>query len=143
MVKAASEKKRKLRQGQASPPDLSWFKDVDDRDKRLSHIQSLCERIVGLFKPEKVILFGSQAHGIPTSSSDIDLLVVMPYTGSPLQKAASILSELQVWMPIDLIVRSAADIEKRLSVGDRFTKEILERGKVLYEAPIDIQDSAQ
>ncbi len=135
MMKAASEKKRKLRQEHTAPPDLSWFNDVDNKDKRLSHIQRLSERIVGLFKPEKVILFGSQAYGMPTSSSDIDLLVVMPYTGSPLQKAASILSELQVWMPIDLIVRSAADIEKRLSVGDRFTKEILERGTVLYEAP--------
>ena len=33
-----------------------------------------------------------------------------------------------------MIVRSAEDIERRLQLGDRFTQEILARGKVMYDA---------
>jgi len=87
-----------------------------------------------LCKPEKIILFGSQAYGHPTSDSDIDLMVVMPYSGSPLHKAGEILRRLQVWMPVDIIVRSAEDIERRLQLGDRFIQEILARGEVMYDA---------
>lgn len=115
-------------------PDLSWYADAANSRKRDSHIKKLCERIAREFKPEKIILFGSHAYGKPTAESDIDLLVVMPYAGSPLGKAGEILRQLQVWMPVDLIVRSAEDIEQRLKLSDRFMREILERGKVMYEA---------
>ena len=132
-VKAITEKRKAAAAG-GNLPDLSWYTDVGSNEKRLSQIRDLCERIALEFHPEKIILFGSQAYGSPTSDSDIDLLVVMPYTGSPLRKAGEILSWLRVWMPVDLIVRSAEDIEQRLRLGDRFMQEILERGKVMYEA---------
>src|SRR5262249_56889705 len=115
-------------------PNLSWYTDAGSSEQRFSQIRNLCERIACEFDPEKIILFGSRAYGNPTSESEIDLLVVMPYTGSPLRKAGEILSRLQAWMPVDLIVRSAEDIEQRLKLGDRFMQEILERGKGMYEA---------
>ncbi|MBM4254942.1 MAG: nucleotidyltransferase domain-containing protein [Deltaproteobacteria bacterium] len=118
-------------------PDLSWYTDVASKHKRVVHIKKLCARIAHEFKPEKIILFGSQAYGNPTSDSDIDLLIVMPYSGTALHKAGEILSHLQVWMPVDVIVRSAEDIKKRLSLGDRFMREVLERGKIMYEAADD------
>jgi uncharacterized protein len=115
-------------------PDLAWYRDAADRRKRIAHIKKLCGQIASEFKPEKIILFGSQAYGKPTSESDIDLLVVMPYKGSPFQQAGEILKRLQVWMPVDLIVRSEKDIKQRLKIGDQFMREILEHGKVMYEA---------
>jgi predicted nucleotidyltransferase len=132
-VKAVTEKRIATATGD-NPPDLSWYTDADNSEKRFSQIRNLCDRIAREFNPEKIILFGSYAYGNPTSESDIDLLMVMPYSGSPLRKAAEILSRLQVWMPVDLIVRSAEDIEQRLKLGDRFMREILDRGKVMYEA---------
>src|SRR5262245_43970790 len=114
-------------------PDLAWYRDASDRRKRNAHIKKLCEQIASEFNPEKIILFGSQAYGKPTAESDIDLLVVMSYEGSPFRQAGEILKRLQVWMPVDLIVRSAEEIEQRLKIGDRFMREILERGKVMYE----------
>jgi len=45
-------------------------------------IQKMVERIVAQFRPEKVILFGSQARGDAGPDSDVDLLVVMPVQGS-------------------------------------------------------------
>ena len=37
-------------------------------------------------------------------------------------------------MPVDLIVRNKEEIEKRLMIGDRFIKEIVEHGRVMYDA---------
>jgi uncharacterized protein len=118
----------------AQGPDLSWYTSVVGKQKRAAHIEKLCERIAHEFRPEKIILFGSYAYGNPTPDSDVDLLVVMPYSGSALHKAGEILSQLQVWMPVDVIVRSAEDIRQRLKLGDRFMQEVLERGKIMYEA---------
>jgi predicted nucleotidyltransferase len=134
-VKAVSEKRNTAVTASGNDmPDLSWYADAANSRKRSFHIKTLCERIAREFNPERIILFGSHAYGKPTADSDIDLLVVMPYSGSPLGKAGEILRRIQVWMPVDLIVRSAEDIEQRLKLGDRFMREILERGKVIYEA---------
>jgi uncharacterized protein len=134
-IKAAG--KNKIERKPSPPtgfPDLAWYRDAYDRRKRNAHIKKLCEQIAHEFNPEKIILFGSQAYGKPTAESDIDLLVVMPYKGSPFQQAGEILKRLQVWMPVDLIVRSEKDIKQRLKIGDQFMRDILEHGKVMYEA---------
>ncbi|HEX5085819.1 MAG TPA: nucleotidyltransferase domain-containing protein [Blastocatellia bacterium] len=118
-------------------PDLAWYRDASDRRKRNAHIKKLCGQIAREFKPEKIILFGSQAYGKPTAESDIDLLVVMPYKGSPFRQAGEILKRVipRVGvLPIDLIVRTPKQVEERLAIGDQFINEILGRGKVMYEA---------
>ena len=45
-----------------------------------AQIKNLCQQIVENFKPQKIILFGSHAYGKPNADSDVDLLVVMPFT---------------------------------------------------------------
>ena len=133
MTVAVAQKRSIAATADAGSPDLSWYA-ADNPGERLSLVKKLCERIASEFKPEKIILFGSQANGSSTADSDIDLMVVMPYSGSPLHQASEMLKRLKVWMPVDLIVRSTEDIEQRLAQGDRFIQEILERGKVMYEA---------
>ncbi|MDQ3011683.1 MAG: nucleotidyltransferase domain-containing protein, partial [Acidobacteriota bacterium] len=86
------------------------------------------------FRPEKIILFGSHAYGTPTLESDLDLLVVMPFEGSPLSQAVRISRQLKLMIPIDLIVRTPAQLNERLAMDDFFMREIVERGKVMYEA---------
>jgi predicted nucleotidyltransferase len=89
------------------------------------------------FQPEKIILFGSWAYGTPDTDSDIDLLVVMPFEGSPFRQAGTILNRvIQAVgvLPLDLLVRTAEQLEERLAIGDGFVRDILARGKVLYEA---------
>ena len=70
-------------------------------------------------------------------NSDIDLLVVMPFEGSPFRQAGTILHRvIQAVgvLPLDLLVRTAEQLDERLAMGDGFVHDILERGKVLYEA---------
>lgn len=97
-------------------------------------IQVVCDRIVREFRPERVILFGSYATGNPGPDSDVDLLVVMPFEGSPAHKAYEIDLRLEHRFPMDLLVRTPAFIADRLAMNDCFTREIVERGCVLYDA---------
>jgi predicted nucleotidyltransferase len=97
-------------------------------------IKQLCDQIVREFQPEKIILFGSRAYGKPTSHSDVDLLVVMSYEGEYWRQLVKIIEKLQSYIPMDLILRKPEEIEERLAMGDDFIKEIIERGKVMYEA---------
>lgn len=100
-----------------------------------TEIKRLCDRIVREFKPEKIILFGSHAYGKPQWDSDVDLLVIMPFKGRHTRKAIEILDRLNPTTALDLLVRTPLQIEKRLAMGDFFMREIIDRGKVMYEAP--------
>lgn len=97
-------------------------------------IAHLCQLIAEQFAPERIILFGSRAGGRPGKDSDVDLLVVKRYKGKSVRKAAEILNTVEPDFPVDLIVRSPEEVETRLAMKDPFFTEILQRGKVLYEA---------
>ena len=92
-------------------------------------------RLAEEFRPKKIILFGSYAYGRPRPGSDVDLLVVMPLHGDPVDKSVEMRMKLRPRFPLDLLVRSPAKIKERLAMGDDFIKDIFDNGKVLYEAP--------
>src|SRR5262245_58858497 len=97
-------------------------------------IRAFVDEVVRRFQPERVVLFGSYAYGKPHPDSDVDLLVVMRHRGAGLEQAARIRQVIRSGFPLDLIVRSPANVRKRLKMGDSFIGEILEKGQVLYEA---------
>ncbi|HET6384565.1 MAG TPA: nucleotidyltransferase domain-containing protein [Armatimonadota bacterium] len=97
-------------------------------------IQELSGSIAQKFNPEQIILFGSYAWGSPTDRSDVDLLVVMPYRGSPLSQAAAIARTFRVPFAVDVIVRSRDELRQRVAWNDWFIREILDRGRTLYAA---------
>ena len=98
-----------------------------------SAIQQLCDDIVRAFHPQKVILFGSYAHGKPTPDSDVDLLVLMPFTGHPAHKVLEIRRVIRAPFPLDLLVRTPAQMKARIELGDFFLREIMGKGRTLYE----------
>jgi predicted nucleotidyltransferase len=91
-------------------------------------------RIVSALHPEKIVLFGSYAYGEPTDDSDVDLLIVLDQPGSRAERYLAVASLLRPRrFPVDLIVRTPAEIEQALAHGDFFIRDILSRGRVLYE----------
>lgn len=92
------------------------------------------QKIVDELKPDKIVLFGSYAYGKPNPHSDVDLLVVMK-TDAPLKERSWKVSRLLLPrpFPVDILVRTPKEIERDLKAGDFFLREILTRGKVLYE----------
>ena len=98
-------------------------------------IDDVTRQIVEKFKPQKIILFGSYAYGNPHPESDVDLLVVMDTTLKESKQARQIDENLERDLfGLDIIVRTPENLEKRLSWGDDFLKEITSRGQVLYES---------
>ena len=99
----------------------------------LADIQHVTQKIVQAFDPERVILFGSYANGNPGDDSDVDLLVILPFTGKSLWKSVEIVNLVDPHFAVDLLVRDPRDIARRYSQGDPLVHDALDNGKVLYE----------
>lgn len=97
------------------------------------HIRAYVRRLVREFKPEKVILFGSYAYGAPSPGSDVDLLIIMRLQKRGVYQAAEIQTRVRPKFPLDILVRSPEKVKKRLDLGDSFMREVITKGRVLYE----------
>ena len=102
-----------------------------------SKILNLVQKIIEDFQPQKIILFGSYAYGQPRDDSDIDLLVILPFTEKKSQKSLEILNKIKPIFALDLLVRTPSEIQQRLEWRDFLLQEIFEKGKILYESPND------
>lgn len=98
-------------------------------------IQTLADAIGREYSPEKIILFGSQAYGIPTPNSDVDLLVVMKFTERPFRKALEILKRIAPLktFALDLKVYTPEELASRYQSRDPLVIEATEKGRILYE----------
>lgn len=99
----------------------------------LAAIRRFARRIAERFQPNKIILFGSYAYGKPHNESDVDLLVIMR-TRNAIDQAIRIKTAFERLFSLDLIVRTPWQIERGLKDDNWFLREIIEKGKVLYEA---------
>ena len=95
-------------------------------------IRRFARDVAERFQPDKIILFGSYAYGTPHADSDVDILVIMP-ARNELDQAVRICLALERNFPLDLIVRTPKNLKWRLEEGDCFLREIVSRGKILYE----------
>src|SRR5574341_284067 len=97
-------------------------------------INDVVKRIENNFDPERIILFGSYAYGKPHPYSDVDLLVVMETKERPLAKQLEISRALSPHpFGMDILVRAPKQLKRRIAMGDYFLREIVTRGKVVYE----------
>ena len=100
----------------------------------MKKIRDLTSLIAREFDPDRIILFGSYASGQPDYDSDVDILVVLPFKGKAVRKAIEIRNRVNAHMPLDLIVRTPEQVAERIAMNDCFMREIVERGRTLYEA---------
>ncbi len=95
----------------------------------------IIRRLVEEFQPEQIILFGSQAWGVPTSGSDIDLMVIVSdsdltdYERSVLGHRC--LSGLDIAK--DVLVKTRAEFDFFRDVRASLEYKIAHQGKVLYD----------
>lgn len=97
-------------------------------------LNEITRRIVEAVHPEKIILFGSHAWGEPDESSDVDLFIVVPYSEEPsYRRARAVYRSLRgIGVPIDVIVQTHNEVEQTKEVITSLTRNVLEKGKVLY-----------
>ena len=93
----------------------------------------MVRRIVKRFHPDRVILFGSHARGTAGPDSDVDLLVVMPVTGSRREKVVEIGVALHGFsLSKDIVVTTPEDFAWRKEIPGTVERPAELEGKVLY-----------
>ena len=98
-------------------------------------IENITQQLIAKYRPEKIILFGSFARGEETENSDIDLLFVKESAQKRpfrIKEVFTALRGLRRDYPLDPIVYTAQELEKRKALGDYFIKRVLAEGKILY-----------
>ena len=96
-------------------------------------IQMMVESLVDRFAPEQIILFGSPARGTTAPGSDVDLLVIMPVTGSKRDKRVEMRVALHdIRVPKDIILVTPEEVERHRHVVGTVVRPALREGKVLY-----------
>ncbi|MBS1250448.1 MAG: hypothetical protein MAG431_02042 [Chloroflexi bacterium] len=99
-------------------------------------INSIKNRIVQLYQPDKIILFGSGSRDDANQESDIDLLVIsdrekhMPRHQRGLEVRLA-LSEFKT--PKDILFYTHEDLKRWQGVPQAFINTVLREGEVLYE----------
>jgi predicted nucleotidyltransferase len=103
----------------------------------MRQIRSAARCIARAVQPEKVILFGSHAYGKPTADSDVDFLIVDSRANTRHRRFEMAIQASRALdprpFPVDILVRSPRQIRFRVANGDFFLREVMSRGRVLYE----------
>lgn len=98
-------------------------------------INKIVQKLVTEYSPQRVILFGSYAWGKPGPDSDIDFLIIKETSDRFIDryvKVQHILTGTHLGYPVETLVLTPGEIEKRIADGDQFIGKILERGEPLY-----------
>jgi predicted nucleotidyltransferase len=98
-------------------------------------LEEVLRRIIPAIRPLRVILFGSAVRGDMGPESDIDLLVVMP-EGTHRRHTMEEIHGLFMGLtfPVDVIVTTPNDLEKRKHSPGFIYATALQEGKELYAA---------
>jgi len=97
-------------------------------------IREMVRRIVEGFHPEMVVLFGSYARGRAGPDSDVDLLVVMPVTGSKRDLTIRIRKALAgMGLAKDVIVATPEELDRNRELVGTIIYPAMHEGRVVYE----------
>jgi uncharacterized protein len=113
--------------------ELSALRSRKEERRRL--LESELEKISRCLQEmgaQKIILFGSMANGRIRSSSDLDLLAIMPAQMSGKKWMGKIYEEIDRQVDPDILAFTEEELEKALPVS-RFLRNVLASGKVIYE----------
>lgn len=106
-------------------------------------IEQVVKTVRNRYRPERIILFGSRVWGRRRNGSDLDLLVIKRTRKRELARIREVYRLVERYqrrpyrLPLDIVVKTPAEVSRRLAEGDDFLREILERGKVVYEQIAD------
>jgi uncharacterized protein len=97
-------------------------------------LPQITDRLVQLFDPETVLLFGSHAWGTPHADSDLDLLVIVSASDLSSSKRSTLAYRhlRDIPYPLDILVKTRQEIAKFSQVVSSLEYEILSKGKYLY-----------
>jgi predicted nucleotidyltransferase len=97
-------------------------------------INDIVKRIALNYNPDKIILFGSYAHGNYTVNSDLDFILVKE-TNAPKHKRGIEVRRLfyRLAIPMDFKIYTSSEFDKELSNQYSFLSSAIKGSKILYE----------
>ena len=114
---------------------MSTLKQRNKKQETITDaISEATKRISQTLKPEKIFLFGSHAWGIPTPDSDLDLFIIIKDSDQPsYRRASDVYHSLRgMRAPIEVVVRTSAEVKKSKSVKTSLARKVLAQGTLLY-----------
>jgi len=99
-------------------------------------LQEIVRRLVEIYRPERIYLFGSAARGDAGLESDFDLMVVVPDdTPREVRENKEVFRALlDINAPIDILVWTRRHFDERLHLRVSFPSTIVREGKLVYAA---------
>jgi predicted nucleotidyltransferase len=97
-------------------------------------IEEVKNRLVKVYDPLEIYLFGSYAYGTPREDSDLDLLIVIE-TSQEKSHRRSIPGQRALWglgIAKDIIVYTKSEFEERLKDQTTLPYKVKTKGVVLY-----------
>jgi predicted nucleotidyltransferase len=96
-------------------------------------LQTYVRQILEVGQPQAIVLFGSSARGDAAGDSDFDLLVIEDTLLPPTQRALRYRLALHPRrLPVDLLVRTPAEVRDAVSEGRSFMSDVMRAGRVLH-----------
>jgi predicted nucleotidyltransferase len=97
-------------------------------------IEQMVSRIATRLSPDMVVLFGSHARGYARPDSDVDLLVVMSFTGSARAAASRVYATLHDRLiPIDIVVVTMEQVQRYREQVGTIVYSAFRDGRIVYE----------
>lgn len=119
---------------------MSTSGDLQDQvlnAERRTLLEQELQRVLPLIQahlsPERVVLFGSLAHGEASVWSDIDLVIVQETDKRFLDRIKDVLRLLQPRVGMDILVYTPAEFAQLAQERAFVRDEIVGKGSVLYE----------
>ena len=110
---------------------------VQIRDVDKEEILSVVERLVDVYRPLQIYLFGSYVWGVPSVESDYDLCVVVESSderkSNRSRKGRNALLDVICHRGIDLIVYTAAEFDRAATHPSTLASPIKSKGVLLYD----------
>jgi predicted nucleotidyltransferase len=98
-------------------------------------LRAIVKKLLDGYAPSKVVFFGSRVNGTPKRDSDIDLLIIKETKDRFIDRwfaVQKLLTGIHGTYPVDTLVLTPKEVANRLTVGDQFIQEIMDKGVVLY-----------
>jgi predicted nucleotidyltransferase len=99
-------------------------------------LRVIVDRLVSIYHPENIYLFGSAARGDAGPDSDYDLMIIVP-NGTPPELRDPAPAYRAVWRlgaAIDPVVWTRRQFDKRLHLRASLPATVRREGKLLYAA---------
>ena len=97
-------------------------------------IEEVKKRLIEVYDPLEIYLFGSHAWGHPTNGSDLDLLIVVEESDDKRHKRSIPGSRalMGLMIPTDLLVLTKDEFNRRVNDVTTLCHKIVKEGKKIY-----------